>query len=152
MKWLLLSAIVFIQCNSLRMEEINKIHAFRLKPGADIRKEIEMFAKKENINAGWMVTCAGSLTQAHIRFANMQEGKKLNGHFEILSLTGTISKNGCHLHISISDSLGNTTGGHLLPESIIYTTAEIVIGENKKMIFTREKDGTTEWEELQITQ
>jgi hypothetical protein len=45
--------------------------------------------------------------------------------------------------LSMSDSLGVTTGGHLLDENLIYTTAEIVISESKNHIFTREKDGST---------
>jgi len=32
----------------------------------------------------------------------------------------------------------------------VYTTAEIVIGESSNLLFTREKDGSTPWEELQI--
>ena len=41
-------------------------------------------------------------------------------------------------------------GGHLLKGCKVYTTAEIVIGYSDQFIFTREKDGTTPWEELQI--
>jgi predicted DNA-binding protein with PD1-like motif len=130
--------------------ESTKIHAFRLKPGQDLRKEIETFVGKENIKAGWMVTCVGSLTQAHLRLANQPGGTYYKGHFEIVSLTGTLSTAGSHLHLSFSDSTGNTLGGHLLGDNIIYTTAEIVIGESKDLLFTREKDGTTPWEELQV--
>ncbi len=127
-----------------------KIHAFRLKPGQDLKTAIEIYAETEKIEAGWIITCVGSLTQTHLRFANQPVGSKANGHFEIVSLVGTVSTNGCHLHLSVSDSLGRTTGGHLLPENLVYTTAEIVIGESKQLVFTREKDGTTEWEELQV--
>lgn len=127
-----------------------KIHAFRLKPGQDIKTAIEDYAATHKIEAGWLVTCVGSLTQTHLRFANQLAGTKNNGHFEIVSLVGTISINGCHLHLSVSDSLGHTCGGHLLPGNLVYTTAEIVIGESKQLVFTREKDGTTEWEELQV--
>lgn len=127
-----------------------KIHAFRLKPNQDLKREIEAFVKKENIEAGWIMTCVGSLTQSNIRFANQPEGIKSNGHFEIVSLVGTVSVHGSHIHISMSDSLGVTTGGHLLDENLIYTTAEIVIGESKTHVFTREKDGSTPWEELQV--
>ncbi len=127
-----------------------KIHAFRLKPGEDLRAGIEAFAKQENIEAGWVMTCVGSLTQTNLRFANQPSGAKANGHFEIVGLTGTVSVNGCHLHLSVSDSLGQTTGGHLLPENLVYTTAEIVLGESRRHVFTREKDGTTPWEELQV--
>ncbi|MDB5209036.1 MAG: DNA-binding protein [Flavisolibacter sp.] len=127
-----------------------KTHAFRLKPGADLRKEIEAYIKTANIKAGWISTCAGSLTGYNIRFANQPEGSKNTGHFEIVSLTGTLSINGSHIHISISDSTGTTIGGHLLEGNIVYTTAEIIIQEDDDYIFTREKDGSTPWEELQI--
>jgi uncharacterized protein len=137
---------------SVRMQhpESTKIHALRLKPGQDLRKEIEAYVRKEKIKAGWMVTCVGSLTQANLRLANQPEGTTYKGHFEIVSLVGTLSTAGCHLHLSFSDSTGRTIGGHLLPDNLVYTTAEIVIGESKDLLFTREKDGSTPWEELQI--
>ncbi len=126
------------------------VHAFRLKPGQDIRKEINEFVQKEGIKAGWVGTCVGSLTNYNIRFANQPEGSMGNGHFEIVSLTGTVSVAGSHLHISISDSTGKTIGGHLLDGNIVYTTAEIVLLSSDEYRFTREKDGSTPWEELQV--
>jgi uncharacterized protein len=144
--------ILFFQCkNHKSMDSENvKIHALRLKPNQDLKQEIEAFVKKENIEAGWIMTCVGSLTQVNLRYANQPEGTKNHGHFEIVSLVGTVSVNGSHIHLSVSDSLGVTKGGHLLNENLIYTTAEIVIGESKNHIFAREKDGSTPWEELQI--
>lgn len=131
-------------------QEPTKIHAFRLKPGQDLREEIESFVRREDIKAGWMVTCVGSLTQASLRLANQSGATTLAGHFEIVSLVGTLSTNGCHLHLSVSDSTGRTVGGHLLAGNTVYTTAEIVIGESRDLVFTREVDGSTPWEELQI--
>ena len=125
-------------------------HAFRLKPGQDLRQEIESFVKKEDIKAGWIITCVGSLASTNMRFANQPEGTIAKGHFEIVSLVDTISTNGSHLHLSVSDSLGNTIGGHMLEGNLVYTTAEIVIGESKNFEFARENDGSTNWEELQI--
>lgn len=148
----LIILLLFLSCKTkpvMQNDEV-KIHAFRLKPGQDLKKEIDAFVKKEKIEAGWVMTCVGSLTQWNLRFANQPEGAKDAGHFEIVSLVGTVSINGSHLHLSISDSTGRTIGGHLLDENIIYTTAEIVIGEGKQLIFTREKDGSTPWEELQV--
>lgn len=127
-----------------------KTHVLRLKPGQDLKQEIFSYLQTHKIEAGWIVTCVGSVTQYHLRFANMPEGSKATGHFEIVSLVGTVSINGSHLHMSVSDSTGKTIGGHLLDSNIVYTTAEIVIGEGKQLIFTREKDGSTPWEELQI--
>jgi len=128
----------------------NTVYAFRLKPGEDLRNGIDAIVKEKNIHAGWINTCVGSLTDYHIRFANQQEGSSGSGHFEIVSLTGTVSVNGHHLHISISDSTGKTIGGHLLEGCKIYTTAEIVVGSSSNYEFKREKDGTTQWEELQV--
>ncbi len=129
---------------------MTKTHAFRLKPGADVKKSIQAFVKEQDIKAGWISCGVGSLTEYNIRFANQPAGAKAKGHFEIVSLTGTVSVNGSHIHISVSDSGGGTIGGHLLDENIVYTTAEIVITESEDFVFTREKDGTTEWEELQV--
>ena len=130
----------------------NKVYVFRLKPGEDLRKSIEAIVKEKNIEAGWINTCVGSLADYTIRFANQQQGTSGSGHFEIVNLTGTVSVYGSHLHISISDSEGKTIGGHLLEGCKIYTTAEIVIGSTTAYEFKRKKDGTTEWEELQINE
>lgn len=125
-------------------------YAIRLKPGADLKQSIQNFVKENKLQAAWIATCVGSLTDYSIRFANQPEPGKGNGHFEIVSLTGTLSENGSHIHMSISDSTGKTIGGHLMEGCRVYTTAEIVIQSTGELVFRREKDGTTPWEELQI--
>ncbi len=135
--------------NNPKMSSTNN-YAFRLKPGQDLKKEIQQFVKDKNIQAGWISTTVGSLRQYNIRFANQPNGAMDSGHFEIVSLTGTVSTNGSHIHISISDSTGKTIGGHLLDGCIIYTTAEIVLSTSDEFIFERKNDGTTPWEELQV--
>ncbi|MBL0056830.1 MAG: DNA-binding protein [Chitinophagaceae bacterium] len=127
-----------------------KTHAFRLKPGQDLKKEIQLLVNEKKISAGWISTCVGSLTHYAIRYANQPGITSDSGHFEIVSLTGTVSMNGSHLHISISDSTGRTIGGHLAEGCRIYTTAEIVILSNDELVFKREKDGSTPWEELKV--
>jgi hypothetical protein len=127
-----------------------KAHAFRLKPGQDLKKEINKFVTDHQITAGWISSCVGSLTQYNIRFANQPQGSTATGHFELVSVTGTVSINGSHLHLSVSDSTGKTIGGHLLDGNIVYTTAEIVLLSSDDFIFKREKDGSTPWEELQV--
>jgi predicted DNA-binding protein with PD1-like motif len=125
-------------------------YAFRLKPGQDLKQEIQKIVIQKQIKGGWISSCAGSLTNYNIRFANQPVGSSDSGHFEIVSLTGTVSTNGSHIHISVSDSTGKTIGGHLMDRCFIYTTAEIVILSSDNFIFKREKDGTTAWEELQL--
>jgi uncharacterized protein len=127
-----------------------KVHVFRLKPGNDLKKEIQAYVDYYKIKAGWIASCVGSLTDYHIRFANEQQGTRKSGHYEIVSLTGTISLYGSHIHISVSDHTGITIGGHLLDRNIIYTTAEIIIHEAEGMVFKREIDESTGFRELKI--
>ena len=129
---------------------MNKPIAFRLKPGADLKLSLDSVVQANQIQAGWIITCVGSLTDYHIRFANQPNGNKDTGHFEIVSLVGTLSTEGSHIHIAIADSTGKTIGGHLLDGCIVYTTAEIVIGASTDLKFTRKEDGSTPWKELQI--
>lgn len=121
-------------------------------PGADLRLSIENFLKENKIEAGWMACCIGSLTNYSIRFANQPEAANGNGYFEILNCSGTVSIHGSHLHLSIADSEGKTSGDHLMYGCIIYTTAEIVIVEAANYIFTRVKDAQTRFKELRVEQ
>jgi uncharacterized protein len=116
------------------------VHVFRLKPHEDLKSAIVAYAKANSIAAGIILTCVGSLEEYHIRFANEKAGKKEWGYFEIVSLTGTFSSTSSHIHISVSDSKGNTIGGHLLEGSHVYTTAEIAIGILPGIAFEREID------------
>ena len=67
------------------------VHAFRLKPGQDLKTEIQDQVNKKQIKEGWISACVGSLTDYKIRFANQPEGSSGSGHYEIVSLTGTVS-------------------------------------------------------------
>lgn len=124
--------------------------AFRLHPGQDLLVELERFANEQAIDAACALACVGSLTTATLRFANQEQSTVLCGHFEIVSLTGTLSRFGSHLHISISDNHGKTTGAHLMPGSTIYTTAEIVLGIMPAYQFQRTMDPQTGYPELDI--
>lgn len=124
---------------------------FRLKPHEDLKKSIVAFAKTNNIKAGIILTCVGSLEQFNIRFANQETGLKNQGHFEIVSLVGTFSDSASHIHISVSDPSGKTIGGHLLDENLIHTTAEIAIAELTDLIFLRETDSAYGYKELFIS-
>lgn len=127
-----------------------RLHAFRLTPHQDLKKSILEFAKNQEIKAGAIVTCVGSLEQFHLRFADQKSGYRQTGRYEIVSLTGTFSATEGHFHLSISDGSGKVTGGHLLDENLIYTTAEIVLAELTDVSFSRETDPTYGYKELVI--
>ncbi len=113
-------------------------YTFRLKPGQDLFDEIERFVSEKKIEAGCILCSVGSLTHATLRLANLEFHSQYEGYFEIVSLTGTVSTHGSHLHVSISASDGKTIGGHLVPGCKIYTTAEVVLMAFPDVIYKRE--------------
>lgn len=125
-----------------------KSYAFRLSPHQDVKQSLMKFAKEKKIKAGCILSAVGSLESFTLRFANAQSGTQKQGHFEIMSLTGTFSERSCHLHMSLSDSTGQTFGGHLLDNNLVYTTLELVIGELTDVTFEREPDSTYGYPEL----
>lgn len=125
-------------------------HARRLLPGTDLRQSLAQLATDQNISAGAIATCVGSLSVAHLRFANQSQGTSLPGPWEILALAGTLSCHGLHLHLTLGDSAGQVRGGHLLPGCLIYTTAEVVVAELPGVIFQRSPDPHTGYRELTI--
>jgi predicted DNA-binding protein with PD1-like motif len=128
-----------------------RTYALRLRPGDDLRQQLLAFSQANGIEAGAMMTCVGSLTDVTLRLANQEGAAHYHGHFEIVSLVGTLSATGgSHLHLSVSDSTGRTIGGHLLDGCRIYTTAEIVLSELPALTFTRETDPTFGYKELTV--
>jgi len=149
-------------------------HAFRLKPKAPLKETLCRCAEvilcrlpKEKCSSLFVMTVVGSLRSVKLRLANASkrdmsnDGCEMssmggqndirewkNERFEIVSMTGTFSRDGsCHLHISISDDNGHTFGGHLL-EGEIFTTAEVVLGSAEGIDFPREHDDDTGYREL----
>jgi predicted DNA-binding protein with PD1-like motif len=110
----------------------------RLKPGQDLFDSIETFVKEKGIQAGVVLCGAGSLTRAALRLANRDSHTEYTGHFEIVSMTGTVSIHGSHIHAAVSNSDGETTGGHLVSGCRVYTTAEIVLAVLEDVIYRRE--------------
>lgn len=127
-----------------------RIHILRLQPGQDLKNELQRFVEQNTIQAGFVLTCAGSLKQATLRLADENEVKTWHEKFEITSLAGTLSQDGMHIHIGVADKKGSVLGGHLKEGCIIHTTAEVVLGESEEYKLSRELDEKTGFEELKI--
>ncbi len=129
-----------------------KVHALRLNPGMDLKVELNSFTKENNLSAGFIISCAGSLNEANLRLADENIIRKFEEKFEIVSLVGTLSQDGPHLHISLSNKDSKVVGGHLKEGCVVNTTAEIVIGNEESLTFNREHDEQTGFKELKIKQ
>ena len=124
--------------------------ALRLTPGEDLKGALLKLTEERALGAGIILTCVGSLAEASLRFAGREETHTLSGPFEILSLEGTLSLEGLHLHIALADREGKTVGGHVQLGCVVYTTAELVIGELPGLNFLRTFDTVTGYEELEV--
>ena len=125
-------------------------YTFRLTPGQDLFDSIESFVLQNQIEAGCILSGVGSLTHAVLRLANREVYNGYEGYFEIVSITGTVSIHGSHLHVSISNGDGVTIGGHLVSGCKIYTTAEIVIAAFSHVVYKREFAEDSGYDELTV--
>ena len=122
---------------------------FRLTYGDDLKKEITEYCHDRGISAAAVVSVVGCVYQAEIRMADGVTVKHYSGRYEIISFEGTISNNGVHFHIGLSDSNGNCIGGHLMEGTLINTTAEVVLLDlSDEYDLSREHDPTTGYREL----
>jgi predicted DNA-binding protein with PD1-like motif len=128
-----------------------KVVPLRLQPGDDVRLALEVWMGEQEELAGCVISAVGSLSLAQLRLAGATQATAIRGDLEILSLSGTLSPDGAHLHIAIADSKGAVIGGHLCAGSLVRTTAELVIGLLPEFQFRRELDPATGYAELRIS-
>ncbi|MEM8505810.1 MAG: PPC domain-containing DNA-binding protein [Cyanobacteria bacterium P01_D01_bin.1] len=139
--------LLFNQNNN---RQLFKTTALRLSPGTDIRRFLEGFAKQQEIKAGVILGAVGSLSVSCLRFAGKDVHTELVGKHEVLSLSGMLSDEGVHLHMSVANSDGECKGGHVVYGCIVYTTLEIAIALLPNTKFQRSFDESTGFNELDI--
>ncbi|MDN7427469.1 DNA-binding protein [Burkholderia sp. AU16741] len=125
-------------------------HPLRLSPGDDLRGAIEAALHQLEAPAAFVIQGIGSLSVAQLRFAGVDRPTELRGDLEILTLAGSVSPDGAHLHMSISDAAGRVTGGHVASGCVVRTTAEILLALLPAHRFSREPDAGTGFNELVI--
>jgi hypothetical protein len=128
-----------------------KVVPLRLQPSDDLRLVLEAWMGEQEELAGCVLSAVGSLSLAQLRLAGATEATAIHGELEILSLSGTLSPDGAHLHIAIAGSSGTVIGGHLCAGSLVRTTAELVVGLLPEWRFRRELDPVTGYAELRIS-
>jgi uncharacterized protein len=122
----------------------------RLLPGQDLREALQQALTQSGAGAAFVLQGIGSLDGVRLRMAGANSIVHLDGDYEILSLAGTLSAAGPHLHMAVSDPEGAVTGGHVTPGCIVRTTAEVLIALLPDKRFTREADAATGYAELVI--
>ena len=122
----------------------------RLPPGSDLRRELEQAATQIDGGSGFVVSGIGSLSEGRLRFAGAQVECVVAGPLEVLSVSGSITPDGAHLHMTIADQTGRVYGGHVCYGNTVHTTAEILVAPVAEWDLSRDADETTGYRELVI--
>ena len=112
-----------------------KIHIFRVMPGQELLTEITSYCKKNNVTSGVIFGIVGSVTKIKLNFLLKLPGEyksvEYTGPMEIVCSQGTVALKDnnpiLHIHMQLS-SQEISRGGHVA-EAIIFSTAEVTIGE-----------------------
>lgn len=126
------------------------MYIFRLHRGDDLKQSILEFCRMNNINSGIIACAVGCCSKVKFRLAGAESFYEDERDYEIVSIMGTISKDGVHIHISFADNTGKVVGGHLTEGCIINTTCEVSIIKSDKYKLSREYDEETCYKELVI--
>ena len=121
------------------------MQALRLSPGDDLRATLEAAGL-----TGFVVAGIGSLTHAQLRFAGEPSPTCIEGPLEILTLSGSLTPDGAHLHASVADAAGRVLGGHVCAGCGVRTTAELLVAPLPAGSLTRAFDAATGHAELRI--
>src|SRR6202012_3890727 len=113
-------------CNDEREPDM-QAYPLRLSPRDDVRTAIEDALRERKLQAGFVIQGIGSLEVAALRFAGADTPTEIRGDLEILTLAGSVSPDGAHLHMSIADARGNVSGGHVARGCTVRTTAELLL-------------------------
>ena len=99
----------------------------KLAPGSDLRLSLEELAQRDGIS-GFVLGVVGNLTKASFQCPGQAEPTVLEGDLEVITLNGTFSPKGVHLHLSLSDGACQVWGGHLEPGTIVQKGVDLLIG------------------------
>ena len=125
-----------------------QVFPLRLKPGMDLRRALEAAVTREGFGPGFVLCGIGSLVDAHLRLADAPTATRFPGPFEILTLSGSLTPQGAHLHASVAAADGSVIGGHLADGSEVRTTVECLLVEARGWDLRREFDPASGFDEL----
>lgn len=120
----------------------------RLHRGDDLLLSLQRLARENEVRAGVVLSGVGCVLRARVRDAGGVDIRDIDEPCEIVSLTGTVSVERCHVHIALSREDLTTLGGHLVEGCIINTTCELVLLELPDWRYGVEQDDETGYDEI----
>ncbi|MGA2768185.1 MAG: PPC domain-containing DNA-binding protein [Candidatus Bathyarchaeia archaeon] len=129
--------------------KVGRIVFSRLLEDEDLAESVKRQAEMNGIRAGFFIVIG---TVKHAVLGYYKEGKyetiRLEGPLEIASCTGNVAVDEegevvIHAHVVVSNEKGEAFGGHLMKDSHVGATAELVIVEVAGMEVQRVFDEKT---------
>lgn len=99
----------------------------KLAPGSDLRLSLEQLAVEQQLS-GFVLGVVGNLTRAAFQCPGQSQPTVLEGDLEVITLNGTFSPEGVHLHLSLSDGACQVWGGHLEPGTVVQKGVDLLLG------------------------
>jgi predicted DNA-binding protein with PD1-like motif len=121
----------------------------RLLPNQDIKMNLISFLEENQLSAAAIISAVGSVKEYVIRVSDGSSVIHGIENREIVSLSGILTKDGIHVHLSLSGLDGSVIGGHLMEGCLVNTTLEVVLMSLEDDL-TRELDPNTGYRELVI--
>ena len=130
-----------------------QVYVFRVKPRQELLTEIVRYCQEHDISSGVVIGIIGSVERVRLNFLMGLPGKydsvDYPGPLEIVCAQGSVAlKNDdpvIHIHIQLSGQ-DICRGGHLA-EAMVFSTAEVTIGELDYQL-RRQSDSYTGLNEL----
>ena len=131
-----------------REDEMKKLIARRLERGDDLMLSIKQIAKENHLQAAVVLSGVGCVSEARLRDASGVNIQEVKEHLEIVSITGTVSEQRTHLHVSFAKEDLSVIGGHLVEGCIINTTCELILMELENLKYGVTFDEETGYKEI----
>ena len=133
-----------------------KIGVFRLLENDDLIESVKKKAQESNIRAGAFILI-GSIKHAVLGYYRDGEYKntKFEGPLEVASCTGNVAvdekgETVVHAHVVVTNEKGEAFGGHLMTDSPVGATAELILIETEGISMVRVFDEKTKLRLLRL--
>lgn len=140
----------------MQKAQIGRIYFFRLSEGEDLSEAIMKRIEECHVKAG-IFNLIGSVKEAVLGYYKNGQYRsiKLDGPLEIASGMGNIAVDEkgeviIHAHLVVSNEKGEAFGGHLMKNSYVGVTAELVIIEALNVNLRRVLDEKTKLRLLEL--
>ena len=113
-----------------------------LEAGSDVRESLATLARERGAT-GYVLSVVGNLSAAVFQCPGKPAPTRLRGELEIITLSGTLSPEGVHLHLSFSDGDCRVWGGHLEPGTLVLRGADLLLGFLEPAATARDAAGSS---------